>query len=98
MRLDSLDEAVFIRVSLSGLLQWVLVQFALYSLTLGVCRLFPPADLGLMVGSLPAWQRLTNTAALLSLAAAVLSGLPMEDDWLTDGDLNQFWYHLHLTS
>jgi len=98
MRLDSFDEAVFIRVSQSGLLQWVLVQFALYSLTLGVCRLFPPADLGLMVGSLPAWQRLTNTAALLSLAAAVLSGLPMEDDWLTDGDLNQFWYHLHLTS
>ena len=92
------EEVIDLHGDIGGLLQWVLIPFALYSLTLGVRRLFRPADLGRMVSSLPAWQRLTNTAALLSLAAAVLSGLPMEDDWLTDGDLNQFWYVLHLTS
>ena len=92
------EQVIDLHGDVGGLLQWVLVPFALYSLTLGVRRLFRPADLGRMVGSLPALQRLINTAALLSLAAAVLSGLPMEDDWLTDGDLNQFWYLLHLTS
>ncbi len=92
------EEVIDIHGELGGLLQWALIAFALYSLTLGMARLFHRADLGRMVRSLPAWQRLANTAALLSLAAAVLSGLPMEDDWLTDGDLDQFWYVLHLTS
>ncbi len=92
------EEVIDIHGELGGLLQWALIAFALYSLTLGMGRLFRPADLGRMMRSLPAWQRLTNTAALLSLAAAVLSGLPMEDDWLMDGDLDQFWYVFHLTS
>lgn len=92
------EEVVDLHGDLGGLLQWVLIPFALYSLTLGVRRLCRSADLGRMVGSLPARQRLTNTAALLSLAAAGLSGLPMNDVWLMDGDLNQFWYVLHLTS
>lgn len=92
------EEIIDLHGDLGGLLPWVVIPFALYSLTLGIRRLFRPADLGWILGSLPAWQRLTNTAALLGLAAAVLSDLPMDDDWLTDGDLNQFWYVLHLIS
>lgn len=81
MPLGGSEEIIDLHGDLGGLLPWVVIPFALYSLTLGIRRLFRPADLGRMVGSLPAWQRLTNTAALLGLAAAVLSGLPMDDDW-----------------
>jgi hypothetical protein len=48
------EQVIDLHGYVGALLQWVLIPFALYSLTLDV--------------------------------------------WLTDGDLNQFWYLLHLTS
>jgi hypothetical protein len=92
------EQLIELHGDLGGLLPWVLVPFALYALTLGAHRLLRPADLGRLAGSPPAWQRLTNTAALLGLAAGVLSGLPMEGDWLEEGTLTVFLYGVHLSS
>jgi hypothetical protein len=54
--------------------------FALYALTLGRQALRQPA----------------NLVALLALALAVGSGKLMQEDWLRNGNVDHFIYHLHL--
>ncbi len=76
------SEVIDIHGELGGLLQWAMMAFSIYALTLGMGQLFRRADLVRLLGSLSAWQRLSNTAARLNLVAAVLGGLPIEDDWL----------------
>ncbi|MFZ0407448.1 MAG: cytochrome b/b6 domain-containing protein [Cyanobium sp.] len=64
-----------------GVLLWPLaLLFVLYAISLGRRRLLHPA----------------NTAALLALVLAVVSGKLMNEDWLRQGDLQQGVYNLHL--
>lgn len=64
-----------------GVLLWpVALLFVLYALTAGRNRLRQPA----------------NAAALIGLVLAVGSGKLMEEEWLRNGELDHFPYHLHL--
>ena len=42
------------------------------------------------------WHRLVNTLMLLAATLAVFSGRTMKEEWLPNGELNHFWYYLHL--
>jgi len=50
----------------------------------------------------PIWwyslHRLVNTFSILALIFAVYSGKMMDEKWLPEGELNHFWYYLHLIS
>ncbi|MBL1209976.1 cytochrome b/b6 domain-containing protein [Geminocystis sp. GBBB08] len=50
----------------------------------------------------PIWwyslHRLTNTFSLFALTFAFFSGKMMDEKWLPKGELNHFWYFLHLYS
>lgn len=64
-----------------GVLLWpVALLFAIYAVSAGRARLRQPA----------------NTAALIGLVLAIGSGKLMEEDWLREGQLHAFAYHLHL--
>jgi len=66
-----------------GVILWpVAVLFGLYAITAGRRLLVRPA----------------NAIPLLSLALAVGSGLLMDEDWLLEGELDQFIYSVHLIS
>ena len=64
-----------------GVLLWPLaVLFGLYALSIGRARL----------------NQAANAAALLGLTLAVGSGKLMEEDWLSNGQLDHIIYSLHL--
>jgi hypothetical protein len=64
-----------------GVLLWpIALLFGLYAITLGRFRLRRPA----------------NTAALIALALAVITGKLMSEDWLRTGQLHHLAYSLHL--
>ncbi len=50
----------------------------------------------------PIWwyslHRLVNTFSIFALIFAVYSGKMMDEKWLPEGELNHFWYYLHLIS
>lgn len=50
----------------------------------------------------PIWwytlHRLVNTLSILALTSAVFSGKMMSEKWLPQGELNHFWYYVHLIS
>ncbi|MEM6255036.1 MAG: cytochrome b/b6 domain-containing protein [Cyanobacteria bacterium P01_D01_bin.156] len=50
----------------------------------------------------PKWwytlSRCVNTVSLLALTFALFSGKMMDEKWLPQGDLEQFWYYAHLVS
>ncbi|MGI0482303.1 cytochrome b/b6 domain-containing protein [Geminocystis sp. CENA526] len=50
----------------------------------------------------PIWwyslHRLTNTLIIFALTFAVFTGKMMDENWLPEGELNHFWYYLHLIS
>ena len=50
----------------------------------------------------PIWwyslHRLVNTSMIFSLTFAVFTGKMMNEKWLPQGELNHFWYYLHLSS
>lgn len=43
-------------------------------------------------------HRFTNTSVIFALTFAVFTGKMMDEDWLPEGELNHFWYYLHLIS
>ncbi|MEA5464666.1 cytochrome b/b6 domain-containing protein [Leptothoe sp. PORK10 BA2] len=76
----------------------------LYSFHRGQQRLMAPDEalkLTAQVGR-PIWwhilSRMTNTATLLALTFALFSGKMMDDQWLPQGELDHFWYYVHLIS
>jgi hypothetical protein len=50
----------------------------------------------------PIWwyslHRLVNTIMIFSLTFATFTGKMMDEKWLPQGELNHFWYYLHLIS
>lgn len=50
----------------------------------------------------PIWwyslHRVVNTIMIFSLTFATFTGKMMDEDWLPEGELNHFWYYLHLIS
>lgn len=71
---------VDIHGSIGALLWPVALVFAFYGLTLGRARL----------------RHAANTAPLLLLGLAVVSGKLMDEDWLRDGELHHLAYKLHV--
>lgn len=64
-----------------GVLLWPLAAlFVIYALSVGRFRL----------------RHGSNAAALIGLVLAVGSGKFMQEDWLRNGDLDHFIYHLHV--
>lgn len=50
----------------------------------------------------PIWwytlHRLVNTLSILAVTFAISSGRMMDEKWLPQGELNHFWYYVHLIS
>ena len=78
--------------------------FVLYAFNRGKRRLVSSASLtklGHQIGQ-PVWwyilSRLVNTLTLMALTFALFSGKMMDSTWLPKGELEHFWYYVHLTS
>ncbi|HEY9810825.1 MAG TPA: cytochrome b/b6 domain-containing protein [Halomicronema sp.] len=81
----------------------ILPVFAIYSFHAGQKRLIQPDSFkNLSQIGKPSWwyslQRITNTLMLFAATFAVITGRMMQEKWLPNGDLNETWYLLHLTS
>lgn len=75
--------------------------FALYCFHIGYNRLIQP-DSFQKLAQLPkpiGWyslHRIVNTAMLLAVTFALVSGSMMQEKWLPNGELDSLWYSLHL--
>lgn len=76
--------------------------FAVYSFHPGQKRLIRSDSFARLaqVGR-PIWwvslQRICNTAMLLAATLSVISGRMMKEEWLPAGEIDRFWYYLHLS-
>lgn len=42
-------------------------------------------------------HRIVNTIILLSAILSIASGKLQDENWLPNGEMNHFWYYVHLT-
>ncbi|WPF89570.1 cytochrome b/b6 domain-containing protein [Cyanobacterium aponinum AL20118] len=85
---------------------WVLLIlpiFIIYSIHKQAQKLIQKDSLDkLKLINKPIWwyslHRLVNTFSIFALVFAVFSGKMMDEKWLPQGELNHYWYYLHLIS
>lgn len=81
---------------------FVFLGFLIVSIKIGRNRLVKSDDLGKLtnkVGENIWWYRLhriVNTTILLSAILSIGSGKLQDENWLPNGEMNHFWYYVHL--
>lgn len=80
---------------------FVFIAFAIYCVRPGQKRLIQANSWHQLTQfNRPVWwytlHRIANTIALLAVTLAVVSGKLQDENWLPQGQLDHFWYSLHL--